>query len=634
MNGNRPGVCIHRKGAVAPVAVLILASAAAAQVPTTTADFFGRGTQPNTITVPLVPSDDCQQCHGFPSTEGTYTSATAPYDRWAASMMGQSMRDPIFTAALAIANQDAGESGGMCIRCHAPRGWLAGRSTPADGSALTAEDKQGVQCSVCHRMVDLTYEAGVNPPPDESILAALTSVPFAPGGGEYVIDPQDRRRGPFDVEADWVPLGGFFFHPDDTFESPLHHKADLCGTCHDVSNPVFVRQPNGTYSLPQNGFGQPHPTGNKRDMFPIERTYSEWSQSAFADGPIDMGGRFGGNETLISDCQNCHMPVTTGQGCALEPPIRDDLPQHNFNGSNTWVIRAIRQQYFDSETGLSTSSVNESVARAHTMLELASDMNLSAAGNTLSVRIINMTGHKLPTGYPEGRRMWLNVRFYDAERQLIADRGRYDAATATLTTNDTKVYEALLGLDAAVSALSGVPAGPSFHFVLNNVVYFDNRIPPMGFDNENFAAVQAAPVGYAYADGQHWDDTSFAIPAGTESIEAALYHQTTTKEYIEFLANENFTDLTGIEAYDLWVQFGMSPPALMDAMTIEIVDPGDHDDDGDVDLADYIAFQTCLDASGPGVTPSGACTQAFDFDIDHDVDLDDASAFQRMFTGP
>ena len=44
--------------------------------------------------------------------------------------------------------------------------------------------------------------------------------------------------------------------------------------------------------------------------------------------------------------------------------------------------------------------------------------SLTVTGNT--VRVTNLTGHKLISGYPEGRRMWLNVQWFDAAGQLMA----------------------------------------------------------------------------------------------------------------------------------------------------------------------------------------------------------------------
>lgn len=76
------------------------------------------------------------------------------------------------------ANQDAQDSGDLCMRCHSPAGWLEGRSVPTDGSALNNNDRQGVQCDFCHKLVKPT-PLGVNPYPGD---AAYTS-------GTY---PQDQ----------------------------------------------------------------------------------------------------------------------------------------------------------------------------------------------------------------------------------------------------------------------------------------------------------------------------------------------------------------------------------------------------------------------------------------------------------
>ena len=59
--------------------------------------------------------------------------------------------------------------------------------------------------------------------------------------------------------------------------------------------------------------------------------------------------------------------------------------------------------------------------------------------------------------------------------------------------------------------------------------------------------------------------------------------------------------------------------------------PGDCDDDGDVDLQDFLAFQTCFTGPGGTLTPGCECA---DFDGDDDVDLQDFLAFQVAFTGP
>jgi len=563
-------------------------------IPTTINDFFQPGTQPFGLTVPIQSVDDCAACHG------DYHSDHEPYRPWAASMMGQSMRDPLFLAALTVANQDAAFAGDLCLRCHTPGGWLAGRALPTDGSALIAIDHEGVSCNFCHRMVDPDYTAGIDPIEDVAILANLTDVPTTPHSGQFVVDPLDRRRGPYDLDE-------FPYHQ--WLEAPFQSSSRMCQTCHDVSNPVMEKQLDGTY-MP-GAFDTPAASDNPYDQFPIERTYSEWLQSDFADAPVDVGGRFGGNLTAVSSCQDCHMPPDTGLGCFFGEE-RPELSTHHLRGGNTWMLQAIRNLYPDSETHLTASSVAGAIQRSVDLLQAASDMTLTQTGTDLVVRITNYSGHKLPTGYPEGRRMWINVRFFDVADAIIAERGAYDTLSAELTTNDTKVYEAKLGISAALAPIIGRPAGESFHFVLNNEYLKDNRIPPMGFNNTDFDAVQAAPVAYTYADGQYWDDTTYAIPAGAVRAQVTLNYQTASKEYIEFLRDENTTDTTGQTMYDQWVVNDKGPPVVMDDVSIMLTEPclADVNGDGFVTPTDFTAWINAFNNNLPACDQNGdgACT--------------------------
>ncbi|MCH8912914.1 MAG: hypothetical protein IIA33_05030 [Planctomycetes bacterium] len=594
-------------------------------LPTTLEDFFLPGTQPDPDGIELTPIEPasplCQLCHGFFTPELGQPHEAEPYRNWAGSMMAQASRDPIFYACLTIANQDAGESGDLCIRCHAPGAWLGGRSTPTDGSAFgELVDFDGVTCHFCHRLVNPAYDPAESPAEDVPIIFDLIIAGLLPaefGSAQYVVDPDDVRRGP-ESGDDWP----YNPHGDavNIILSPFHRQADMCGTCHDVSNPAFSRQPDGSYVL--NDFGQPHPTMHKADMFPVERTYSEWLQSQFAAGGVQLDGRFGGNHPtgVMETCQDCHMPDRVGPACNLgdDFPAHDDMPQHAFNGGNTWVLSAVRTLYDDWDTGLNDAIANDARARVLQMLQNASDMDLTVEDDILRVRITNYAGHKLPTGYPEGRRSWLNVRFFDQEDQLIAEHGAYDFETATLTTADTKVYEMKLGLDQAMADITGLPVGESFHFAINNTIILDNRIPPIGFTNAGFESVQAAPVDHAYADGQHWDDTEYAIPKTATAVTVTLNYQTTSREYIEFLRDENITDDRGQIAYDVWVLHGKSAPAIMDQLTLNLIGPpADLDVDGDVDAADLAIL---LGSWGPCPDPNDCPA---DFDGDGDVDAFD-----------
>ncbi len=197
------------------------------QLPTTMEDFFQPGTQPDPsgeIVQPIIHSNNCVACHGQYLLDEKVPSYAEAWDGWINSIKGHTARDPIWKAAVAIANQDAAGAGEYCIRCHVPRGWLAGRSETGLVEDLDDLDFDGVNCHFCHRVVNpvLTKDS---PKEDGPILAALDFPPTgAPGNARWVLDPNDVRRGPFDD----VPLN---MHGEaDIIFSPFHLESAMCGT--------------------------------------------------------------------------------------------------------------------------------------------------------------------------------------------------------------------------------------------------------------------------------------------------------------------------------------------------------------------------------------------------------------------
>jgi len=204
--------------------------------------------------------------------------------------------------------------------------------------------------------------------------------------------------------------------------------------------------------------------------------------------------------------------------------------------------------------------------RAEMMLRNAASLTVTLAPSgtqkAATVRVTNEAGHKLPTGYPEGRLMWLNVQAYDADGALVYESGAYDWATGQLTRDeDVKVYEIKQGITPELADVLGLPAGASFHFVLNNTIVKDNRIPPRGYTQVAFDQDGMRPVGATYADGQHWDETIYALPGEVTRVTARLYYQTASKEYVDFLRANGGIDGEALGA--MWEE-SKSPPVLME----------------------------------------------------------------------
>jgi hypothetical protein len=499
------------------------------------------GTQPGDIVNwPLLAPSECASCHG------TYVAGRdyEPYDSWAGSMMANSARDPLFWAAVDIANQDLPGAGELCIRCHSPKAWLAGRSSTPDGSALTGypdepdNDFEGIDCHFCHRM----YEG-----PD--------GTPFTQNGQYWVDDgtptQEPTRRGPY--------AQSFAPHPSE--RSDYHDSSEFCGACHDLRNPL-------QNLLDEDGVD----TGR---LFPEQSTYTEWEQSAFA--------------TEGTSCQDCHMPpaeVDPAFACNSFNPPRpaptpgDDAPvyRHDLTGANTFMLEVLKGEY-GAALGR-TEELQAGIDRAIASLQGAATLDLQAGmvavtGDTLDVdvTVTNLTGHKLPTGYPEGRRMWIELVATDVLGAPFFVSGDYDDSTATLVEDpQLRLYETHHGAHGD---------GPGFHLVLNNRIYSDTRIPPRGFRPD----IDTEPLGRTYpvlpdSTLAHWDDASFRIPVPTEiqgpvQIQATLRYQTASREYIEFLRDENASGpdphdrnypaapSRGQKIHDLWTQYGKSQPVDM-----------------------------------------------------------------------
>lgn len=550
----RMGFLMRGRRTGAGMAAILVVTMAWAQVPMTAQDFHVPGTQVGDMPLSaLRPASECKTCHG------DFDPANEPYATWAGSLMALGGHDPLFFAQMTTANQDVANVGSFCLRCHVPAAVVTGHVTNPSGSSLDARDREGVTCHFCHSMVDPQYQAGVSPPEDLAVLAALAAIPNYTANAMFVLDPQGRRRGPRSDHAASHEL----------LVSPFLREAKLCGTCHDVGNVATTKLPDGRYRY--NLVNTEAPDHDPWMQFPLERTYTEWKLSAFASGGVDLGGRFGGNRgQVVSTCQDCHMPTTSAQACYYGP-TRNDMATHDFAGAAVPSLDLIAA-YTAGDPDIDQGTIAAGRAKSLSMLQRAATIELQRDGDDLVARVLNHSGHKLPTGHIEGRRVWLNLTFFDGTGTLIDERGHYDPVEAHLDEASTTVYEMQVALSDDAAIATGLPAGLSTHMALADTLWKDTRIPPRGFNNASFANAGAPVVGISYADGQYWHEQRVVLPAGSVRVIATLYYQSLPRHYIDTLRDANVSDDWGDTLHTLWQNTGRGAPIVMASESLSFVD--------------------------------------------------------------
>ncbi len=579
--------------------------------------FTHNGTQPG-LTHPVIGNQDCKGCHGNFDT----AAHIEPWTTWSGSMMGQAGRDPLFWAALDVANNDVPGIGDWCLRCHAPKAWLEGRAEPpagsTDGCGLLGKidewggDFDGLDCHTCHRMT-----INDDPPPGQSS--------FFLGNGEFWIDDGNCngvpcRLGPYDYPADGTPP------PHEWAYSSYHESSDMCGACHNVTSPARTLIDDGIDT------GVP---------FPIERTYDEW-----------LASDFGPSGATFQTCQGCHMPdATKNPAYASSFGLNNhsgDLPIHQFAGGNAWVPDVLRGEYpnlgIDANLVATRDWALDMLQNRSALVELnAPTAFVPGQSLDVAVRVTNLTGHKLPTGYPEGRRMWLNVQARDGSSTVFWESGAYDPATGVLTEDvQLKVYEVKQGIwnlhGTGACDTEDTGSADLFHFTLNDCVALDNRIPPLGFDAAG--DIEIAPVNHVFPEAfpgsgilVNYDDTDYSIPIpagidGPVQLTATLRYQTSSKEYVEFLAGEATDNgfpndciertggLPGMSRgevlHDMWTRHGRAAPVDMDAAGAFAEGPctvAADCDDGNPCTTDACVGSTCQSTNNTASCNDGiACT--------------------------
>ncbi len=322
--------------------------------------------------------------------------------------------------------------------------------------------------------------------------------------------------GPFKIERGMTTImrSATGFQPTEA----LHvRQSELCATCH-----TLVTKALG-------------PKGEVIGELPEQMPFQEWKHSAYA-----------GEQR---SCQSCHMPVVeedTPIASVLGAP-RKGFARHTFIGGNFFMQRMLNRYRGDLGVVATPAEMDASIARDAWPIFRNRRLNCRsiapsdrAARLIADVRVRNLTGHKLPTGYPS-RRAWLHVTVRDRGGRVVFESGAI-APNGAIAGNDNDAdalavephYAEIRAPDQVqiYESVMGDPSGRPTTGLLTAVRYLkDNRLVPRGFDKAT-ADPRIAVVGAAAQDadfGDSGDRVRYAIdvnPAdGPFQIDAELRFQ-------------------------------------------------------------------------------------------------------------
>lgn len=365
------------------------------------------------------------------------------------------------------------------------------RALLAKASAAT-DGKVDKLCIGCHTPMGLTT-GSVSALGDDQVhisgigcddchsMSASTGV----GNGSYVLTPKKFGRplkfGPRDDASS--P-----YH--DTAYSELHTKSEFCSTCHNVTHPF--------------------------NRLPVERTYDEWRDSPYASANIQ--------------CQDCHMTpnpgVTKNPGkSAIMGPEREHVYSHRFTGAN----RTLHKYFGQDDMADRALKLLQSAAKIE-FLSLPKNLQAGASA-TVGLRVTNIgAGHKLPTGFPEGREVWIDFKVTDNAGVEVYRSGAIEDGH---TEPGTRNFKATLGdSDGNVVEFAVWEA---------DRVLSDTRILPMGYSDASYdfkIPSEAEGPFTVTAELNYWGFSQSTLDkiVGENKIESQISKMATISEIIPIVS--------------------------------------------------------------------------------------------------
>ena len=470
----------------------------------------------------------CSGCHGedtlglaMVDEEGTDVNVV---DDWRSTMMANSARDPFFRAKLShevlVNPGHQVEIEGKCLSCHAPLGMHEERmlgNPPFTAAMLDTSvmGLEGVSCLACHQQNpdsaghffsgELHFDSAKvwGPYADEEINAAIMEffVGFRPGFGEHIIDGR------------------------------------VCAGCHTLLTETVDLEGNLT--------------GGK---FVEQATWHEWKNSIY-------------QADTNTTCRGCHMPrinddvVLASEYAFLQGHSPFGL--HYLTGGNTMMLRLLKEHRVELGIPATDAQFDSTIARSLRNLHNSVDLDLVLTDRSndtafLEARLINIVGHKFPSGYPS-RRAFVRVFALDAEGDTLFQSGAFDGTNEVIghdaayephydviTQGDqVQIYEMVMGdVNGDVTTVLERAA---------NTIK-DNRLVPQGFSTGHYAydttrieGVPEADVDFNHdalgIEGNGGDITRYHIPlngyAGALTVHARVYYQPVPPKWNEEMFSEH-----------------------------------------------------------------------------------------------
>lgn len=462
----------------------------------------------------------CDHCHGLDPSGLASVDAEGGdvnvVDDWSSSMMALSAKDPYWRAKVSHevfmnpALQEDIET--TCTKCHAPLGNFAATMNGATHYSIAEmlEDSvalDGVSCLACHSQT---------PQPEVALHT-----------GQLIFVDDSIVYGPY-FNPLITPMALYSGY---TPEQSFHIKnSKLCAACHSLKTETVDLEGNLTGS-----------------DFIEQATWHEWLNSSY---PLEE----------IS-CQQCHLPELEGQSVKLaagyDTPPRAPFGLHTLAGGNVTMLKLMRDNREQLGIYPSEAQFNETISNTQYMLQEQSlqvtltEVNRTSDTLYIDAKLTNLTGHKLPSGYPARKMTVVLYALTPGDFEIFRSGGFDDDFYVVSEDTPFEPHHNFINDEDQVQIyemVMGDVNGERTNVLLRGASHLkDNRLVPLGFAEtgalyDTTEIVLGAPdndFNHDPAVGSGTDVIHYSIPtnglADALNVYAEIYYQSIPPNWVEDL---------------------------------------------------------------------------------------------------